>query len=1021
VEVLLVLLFAAAALGGGVTALVLGVVAFTRTTRHGAALAAALTKIKELEARLDNGIIGAALAPAAAAAQAAPATTAAPSPTAPPQLAPKPAPAPPAPAPVPARTPMPVVTAPQIDTPPAPAVSPTEPKATEPKTTESITTGPQAAEPQPLAKPEPGAAPPEPALAQPEPQPQPQPEPVAAREEAPAAVAGPAFPRPQPMMLERKRKMAGIEQTLTANWFVWIGAALIALAVVSFVSFAAAQGWYGPRAQIATAFGFSLLALAGSEWVKSRPPTGWLAASQLKRLPAILAALGLFGLFATAWTGTTTWRETAQGPALLPPPAAFALLAASGLAAVVLSLRHGPWFAVLGLIGGYAAPALIPGPQANPALLYGYLTALTVAALSIIHLRKWPGLIWLASAGALVWGVAGAALLPALNDLALPLAGLYALALALVAALFAADDAKQPLQFTAAGRPSVAWSEGLLAAYAVALVSAVLILAIVERSGHAPGALTVMIGFLGVAIALAVWRQSFALVPLIAAAIALAALAVWPRLTAADGGADLVLGPVALFRSAAALGFAMSVGGWLMMARNTIAGPGAALSALGPLGVLIALRDVGGGFGQPAFWAAAAALLALLNAGALVQMLRRVGNADKAPGASAAFTLGTAGAAAMTPIFLLDGIWTPTALAVLLPCFAFVDRRYNLAALKFAAALVAAAAVALLTFPGAVFTYNVGATPVFNALLPAYGVAIASFIVAARLFDRTKGRDDTRIVQGLEVGALVLSAAFLSMEVRHIANNGFLGAPYNSLGEAGGHTLAWLALALGLAVRFGGRPRPLLFWSELAVFAGALLHGVLMAVIVLNPWWGLDPRPAPGAPMFNVLLAAFALPALILGAYAVLRRGQNLPERARLAGGAAMAFAFLWLTLEVRRSFHGAAGMAGPGYLQLEAWAYTAVWIAFALALLGLGLMRKRPALRYASLAVLMGAVVKAFVFDMGALEGGLRALSFLGLGVTIIGVALFYQRVIFPVAGKINAPALDPNPTPTPPPAQSG
>jgi uncharacterized membrane protein len=152
-----------------------------------------------------------------------------------------------------------------------------------------------------------------------------------------------------------------------------------------------------------------------------------------------------------------------------------------------------------------------------------------------------------------------------------------------------------------------------------------------------------------------------------------------------------------------------------------------------------------------------------------------------------------------------------------------------------------------------------------------------------------------------------------------------------------------------------------------------------------------------------------------------VQTGQNLPERARLAGGAAMAFAFLWLTLEVRRSFHGAAGMAGPGYLQLEAWAYTAVWIAFALALLGLGLMRKRPALRYASLAVLMGAVVKAFVFDMGALEGGLRALSFLGLGVTIIGVALFYQRVIFPVAGKINAPALDPNPTPTPPPAQSG
>ena len=51
---------------------------------------------------------------------------------------------------------------------------------------------------------------------------------------------------------------------------------------------------------------------------------------------------------------------------------------------------------------------------------------------------------------------------------------------------------------------------------------------------------------------------------------------------------------------------------------------------------------------------------------------------------------------------------------------------------------------------------------------------------------------------------------------------------------------------------------------------------------------------------------------------------------------------------------------------------------------------------RFGSLAILATALVKVFIFDLGALDGALRAASFIGLGATLLGTALFYQRFVF-------------------------
>jgi len=50
-----------------------------------------------------------------------------------------------------------------------------------------------------------------------------------------------------------------------------------------------------------------------------------------------------------------------------------------------------------------------------------------------------------------------------------------------------------------------------------------------------------------------------------------------------------------------------------------------------------------------------------------------------------------------------------------------------------------------------------------------------------------------------------------------------------------------------------------------------------------------------------------------------------------------------------------------------------------------------------ASAAVVALTIGKVFLVDMAGLTGIFRALSFIGLGVVLIGIALLYQRLLFP------------------------
>jgi uncharacterized membrane protein len=109
--------------------------------------------------------------------------------------------------------------------------------------------------------------------------------------------------------------------------------------------------------------------------------------------------------------------------------------------------------------------------------------------------------------------------------------------------------------------------------------------------------------------------------------------------------------------------------------------------------------------------------------------------------------------------------------------------------------------------------------------------------------------------------------------------------------------------------------------------------------------------------------------------------------------GAVMAFA--WATLSVRRFWQGEYIPFWNGFIQGELYSYSVVWLLIGIALLWLGARLDARSLRIASAALVFVAVVKVFLIDMANLEGFLRALSFIGLGAVLIGIGLFYQKVL--------------------------
>tara|TARA_Y100001936_G_scaffold254067_1_gene324343 strand:- start:517 stop:996 length:480 start_codon:yes stop_codon:yes gene_type:complete len=114
----------------------------------------------------------------------------------------------------------------------------------------------------------------------------------------------------------------------------------------------------------------------------------------------------------------------------------------------------------------------------------------------------------------------------------------------------------------------------------------------------------------------------------------------------------------------------------------------------------------------------------------------------------------------------------------------------------------------------------------------------------------------------------------------------------------------------------------------------------------------------------------------------------------KVSGIAALVFAFITISLEIRQAFHGEFLNQGPTS-NAEWYAYSVAWLAYAGSLLALGIYQKSQDLRRASLVLVLLVVSKVFLWDMAELEGLFRVGSFFALGGCLIGIGYVYQRFL--------------------------
>jgi len=777
----------------------------------------------------------------------------------------------------------------------------------------------------------------------------------------------------------------GFEERIGTRWVVWVGGLTLALGGFFMVRYSIEQGLIGPGVRVLLGGLFALALLGAGEWTRRKEDISNIRALPIANIPAILTAAGTAVAFATVYASYALYD-------FLAPASAFILLGLVALGTMAAALLHGPALAGLGVVAGFVTPVLVSSDRPDYWALYIYLAVVTAAAFGLARIRLWRWLAVTTIVLAFLWT------LPGLDDAVSALAPLsfhviagFALATLLVVCNFLFGP---PLND---GRIEPV-SSGALDAF---LLAAALV---VVSNGHSDSAMIVFALLVAATLAVA-WRAAAATAA-VGAAAALVALVflLWvihgaPELLVLPGGpltgigTDPIAGSVTTHLITATL-FAIGFGvaGVLAQGRSTNAIVPVVWAASGvftPLALLIALYARISHLDRSIPFAVVAVLLAAAFGAATEWLSKR----ETRPGlaiSTALFATGTLGALALALTFTLEKGWLTIALALMAAGTAWISLQRPIPFLRWLAAILAAIVVLRIGWEPRIVGDAVGTTPIFNWLLWGYGVPAASFWTASIWLRR---RGDDVPLRMMESAAILFTVLLAFLQIRHAVNGGDVYRDSAGLVEVALQVCVALAMAIGLE-RLRRRSRSVVHNVAailLAVFAALASLGGLL--VFENPmlWWttGIDGL------LLNQLLLGYAAPALLalLLSYAVA--GLRRPAYANSFAALALTMGLAYVTLEIRRLYHGPMLWRGDTS-DAEQYTYSLAWLGCGVLLLGAGLMFDSQRARLASAVVIGLTIVKAFLIDMSTLTGVYRALSFIGLGLVLVAIGWLYQRILF-------------------------
>jgi uncharacterized membrane protein len=775
-------------------------------------------------------------------------------------------------------------------------------------------------------------------------------------ETAPADVA--AEEAPEEVHHEAPQETLGglFERLVAGKLLIWLGGIALVVAAIFLIRYSIEVGLITPAARMVGAGIFGLVLLGAGEWARA----GRLADDP--RIAQALVGAGVAVLYATVYGSHVLY-------ALIDNRMAFAGMSVVTAAALVLSLRHGAPTAVMGLVGGFLTPLLVGTETQSVTPLLAYLALLDFALFALAWRRGWTWLAAAATVLSFVWTFYVVADRSAADAM---LGGVFITGLALLAAVV---------------RPGAGRQLALVQPLGLGLLQLAILVARTDVGATAWG----LFATLGAAaIVLAVLRREHWPAPPAALVFALLLIAV-----------KGYFGPDELVREAA-LGTGLLFGGaGLLFARRAPSLMWTALSVAALAGPWLILRNLRYDYLTVTQWGALAAILALAPAFLIWRQRSRASlepPADLcllAAGGGAALLAGAAVWDLAAPDWVAAG-WLAIALAL-----ALAARRLNDLAL--ATVVVVAVLSGVLR---ALWTVQDLTWLSFEALL-------GRPLLAADL------PEAMRTLAALAVPAALLAAIRLAlpplpMRARHscsiLAGMFAVAAAY-----------VWFKLAFGLADGADFVARGLVERTLItqALFAAGWLFGTGRVRLpgidmdgIRHAGTLLTALAAARLVWFDVLLInpvfteqwVGALPVLNLIAAQYLTGAGWLYLARRRAGEKASTwpwFATFMLLLSVgtalfvRQLYHGAILFPESLSAQNEAYGYSLAFLLVSIGLIVAGVRLPDKALRLAGLVLLTATIVKVFLVDASALTGVLRILSFLVLGIALIGIGRLYGPIL--------------------------
>ena len=790
------------------------------------------------------------------------------------------------------------------------------------------------------------------------------------RSDIPAAVNKPASIKPPPPRKTITKKPSSIEllfKQLRAgfekNWMTWIGAIALALGGVFLAKYSLEAGLLSPTMRLSAGglFGIGLIAAAYYLHYKRIVFEGFN-----NYIPAALASGGFMTCFALMFLAYNSFS-------MLSAEWAFIGLAVIALCASAMAIKLGPLLAVIGIIGAYSVPVWVNTGSGQLFSLLIYVALVSVAAAVVAHKVQRVWLWYLLWVGHIGWYLVGLTLF---NYDTVWLIGAFALlsilGLIAIARLGLTFNTLEVRSHSFKRLVNLFPDHGLLLAFMAPLMIAML-LSLFNLQWQIVALLSIAL-LLFLVLKNSRW-DAWQGVSLVIALL----LVVSAKQTYAFDDALFI------FKNEYGLGLLLALGlsGYGLYFGNKY--PKrlafhllASLSVFALVGTLYAMIPNTALATAYPLWAV---LLCLMSA-VLIKFTQNNTTLWQRfsywVGANANITL------AITMLLSDSGLTIALAVQVLL--LSLLIKKYKVAMPHWPIKALVAALLLRLTLSPWTPSYDELSIFGLHWSLVVYPLCIGLFFAAAKCFNTSK------LKIWLEGAALHCLALFVTTETSYQ-----LVGHYPQLFSLSFYEQVLLScnlLALGCVYLYRAQSAGQL--GKLYRTAGLILSA-LAGLLLINTT--LDDNPllmrlyVGETPIFNWVLLIWFIPSLLALWLASLVKSLNA-KLSQITLGVSGLLALLAINTLIRQYWQGGFIYLDKATSDAELYSYSVIWLLLGALVVIAGHLKQQRLLQNVGLGILGAVIVKVFLIDMANLTGLLKALSFIGLGLSLVGLSWLFQKL---------------------------